>query len=657
MDRLEELKRALEIAYQEGREDDVLILAREIDRLETQDVAQDEIPTPMEEPLAPSVAQEQRVRSPGENLIGITDALAALGLGAFTGTAGMVAGTLRGLSEMILNDQYGTEEGARLVEEYAKRYAESATPTPFTEAGREYAQAIGEPLSQLPPVLGTPALVGAPLARQAREGGRFAREAAKSQQERTRRLQFEREMALRAEQEDAGVFPDLPEIDERPMVQATPQDVYLAEERMGIPVMTSDVAPPQSFMGKSAQSASEKIPFVGTGGKRVRQQESRVKAIARLLSQYDAPELSGVINLVAEDLLEARGAKLSKFAGQKRQVLESIKDKGPVPVERTQAKIDEVVADLKAIKNTSLEEPIKQLEAWREAIADQNILNIEANRELVGDAFRMIEMPKVRSRAERALSSIYRPLLQDMTDFIKKNAGEASLNKWQVANRNLREMAVELRNKTLTRALRDGDVSPEVLGDALFSSTKPSGIAAIYRNLSERGKSAARIAVINHAANKAGGVENISPDKFVSQVDKLGKSIDIVFTGPQKRQLDALVRVLDITRRAQQAGVAPPTGVQAVPFVAADALLQTFGGVSGFTAGAVTAGLLARAYESKPIRSLLMRIANTKRGSPEEARVSSEFIRALSAEIGQLSPTTVPETARVQLQELEESEQ
>ena len=73
MDRLEELKRALEIAYQEGRQDDVLILAREIDRLEKgieAPVAPGELPAaPVEEEAArPATGSGYSV---GDALVGL----------------------------------------------------------------------------------------------------------------------------------------------------------------------------------------------------------------------------------------------------------------------------------------------------------------------------------------------------------------------------------------------------------------------------------------------------------------------------------------------------------------------------------------------------------------------------------------------------------
>ena len=93
------------------------------------------------------------------------------------------------------------------------------------------------------------------------------------------------------------------------------------------------------------------------------------------------------------------------------------------------------------------------------------------------------------------------------------------------------------------------------------------------------------------------------------------------------------------------------------------------------TAAGAGMGILARVYESRPVRGLLTALGKSKKGSEGERRIlaalRSEAAKAAkkfaeqSAPDAQLArelakratPATVPETARVQLQELEESEQ
>jgi hypothetical protein len=185
MDRLKELKRALEVAYQEGRQDDVLILAREIDRLEkgvAPDVAP-EIPTiegaEIEGATGPSPSLIPENFSVGDALVGLrnmgvpNEAIAAvetlltLGTGAVGGTAGMLGGTVAEGIAQASQGQFGTPEAAQAIQEAAMRGAESLTYSPRTAMAQRMLGQVAEasePLAQLPPVLPTAGLPGAAAA-------------------------------------------------------------------------------------------------------------------------------------------------------------------------------------------------------------------------------------------------------------------------------------------------------------------------------------------------------------------------------------------------------------------------------------------------------------------------------------------------------------
>jgi len=622
MDRLEELKRALQVAYQEGRQDDVLILAREIDRME-KGATPDEIPTPMEEPLAPSVVRERPEMGVDDRVIGALETIAALGSGASVGLFGQMGGTLHGLAQSILSGQFGTQEGARLVEQYAQRGAEAGTYSPRTAAGQEMVQAVAEPLSQLPPVMGAPAPAGAALARGA---GVQARAAAR---------RFPDEMARAAQIAD---------------------EAATAANQSGIRVMTTDVFTPESFAAKWLQSAGEKIPFAGTGGPRAVQQRERVSAVEDLMREYEAPDAVPVINRVAEDLIQTRSDKLTRFKNQKTQAINSADSAGVVPVERTLAAIDDEISALESLRTESVQPVIDRLTDWRNALQSQSLANIETLRKQIGKSFKAPELSSVRGTGEQALARIYGPLREDMTEFIRQNAGPEVLNKWQVANKELANLANELKVSSLKTALRKADQTPEAVGALLFSN-KPSDVRALLRNLSPEGKRAARIAIMNRASQKAGGVDNISPDRFANEVKRLGEQIGIAFPEDELATVNGLVRALDLTKRAGQAGATPPTGVQAVPLLFVDVLSSTFGGPMAATAGAATIGGLARLYESKAVRGLLTSLGKAKQGSEAERRFMGQLENTVAKQLAEMTPATVPETARTQLQELEESEQ
>jgi hypothetical protein len=441
----------------------------------------------------------------------------------------------------------------------------------------------------------------------------------------------------------------------RPILEASPEDVAAAEAA-NIRLMTSDVAPPRTFMGKIAQSTGERVPIAGTGAARVAQQEQRVRAVEDFINEYAAPDAVPAINAVAEDLIATRRDTITALKKQKTDVIDKLAAAGTVPLQNTNLAIRQEIKRLKSLKDKDLDPVIRRLENRLESLKGQDLINVEAIRKQVGETFKAPDLAAVRGIGEEALSRIYRPLREDMTRFIKDNASPQDFTRWQVANKRLAELAGELQENALRNALKRGQQTPEAVASLLFANT-PSYVKSLYRNLSENGKRAARVALINKAARDAGGIDNINPQTFAKKVKGLGDQIGIFFDKKEMDKLNGLVRALDLSERAQTAGVVTATGQQSVPFVAGSFLTELLGTTGAAIVGAGSIGSLARVYESATVRNLLMRLAKTDRGSTQEQKVFGEFQKAIANELADMGPATVPETARTQLRELEESDQ
>lgn len=89
----------------------------------------------------------------GQKLVGAGEAALTALTGATGGTLGMVGGTVKGITQSILNGTYGTQQAANLVEQQAMEGAQALTYHPRTEAGQEYAQNVGEAMQQVVPVM------------------------------------------------------------------------------------------------------------------------------------------------------------------------------------------------------------------------------------------------------------------------------------------------------------------------------------------------------------------------------------------------------------------------------------------------------------------------------------------------------------------------
>lgn len=409
-----------------------------------------------------------------------------------------------------------------------------------------------------------------------------------------------------------------------------PASVVDEGRRSGVRVMTSDVRPPRTFVGKSVQAMGERIPYAGTGGVRQAQQAERVDAVRNLAREYGAAIGDDVaapaIDDVMADLAARRGKELTNLTKAKTSVINGVA--GEVPVAKTVAAIDSQIGELQKVGTDAAKAVIGKLQNWRQAVAGKDLPTIELIRKEMGEAFKDPNLASIRSTGEKALSSIYGPMRDDMAEFIKVAGGQGAYSRWKVANDRLAGMAGELQNNALRSVLKTGQSTPEDVSKLLFS-TKPSDVKRLYNGLSGEGRAKAQAAILQRALEKAGGMETLSPEKFISQVNSLGKSIGIFFQGNDLARIEGLRRVLDATRRAGQASLAPPTGVQNYPTALTYGLGATLGWAGIPVAG--SAGLLARAYESAPVRNMLLALSRTKPGSRQEGALLSRVTTAISA--------------------------
>lgn len=402
-------------------------------------------------------------------------------------------------------------------------------------------------------------------------------------------------------------------------------------EKVGVPLMTSDVSPPRTFMGKAAQAAGERVPLVGTGPVRQAQQEARIGAVRDVLSDFGAGPSAQASDAVMADLLATRGAEVSKYATQKTDVIKRLSTSGTaVPVVRATAAIDQQITKLQGLKTKELEPVIARLDDWKKSLQNQSLVNVEDLRKQLGESFKAPELASVRSTGEKSLSSIYGALREDMSEFIRGTGQPQDIAKWTDANKKLSSMMGELKTSALKSAIEKGTDTPEAIRGILFSA-KPSDVRLLYRNLSDAGRDNAKAALLAHAAEKATTNDVLSAERFISQVDKLGPQFGVFFKGDDKKRVDGLMRVLGATRRGAEAGVMTKSGQQGVASLTALVAGQLTGSALGGAAALGGAGLAGRLYESPAVRNLLLYVPGTKVGSAEEAAILKRISSALTA--------------------------
>lgn len=465
--------------------------------------------------------------------------------------------------------------------------------------------------------------------------------------------------AVRGARREAPVAPAAPttpvsRVTEELVAPAAPREIIEAGERAGIPVMTSDIRPPQTFMGKAAQVVGERIPIIGTGGMRATQQEAREEAVKDFILENAGAVPADVEERIVADVLRKRGDVVEKYTNLKREVFSGLAGAGEVTVDKTVKAIDDQIAELSKARTPAADEAIAKLQEIRAQAAGRNIEAMEAfRRDVLGKAWQDDTLSVGASdRVKAAVKNLYGPFKEDMGQFILDRGGRTNYNKWRISDARLSDSIQEANRTALKSILRRGEATPEVINNMLFSGKK-SDVSALYKSLTPEGQALARMAIVNRI-DKEMGVQggDISAEKFISQINKRSDQLGVFFGKAQQEELKGLVRVLNATRRASGAGVKTQTGQENFPLLLGALglgdILKT-GGIGTAISLAFTGGV--RAYESKPIRNLMAMLSKSRPGSKEEAGILAKLSDRLELSKPELMKAAVAPAAVAQGQQ------
>lgn len=409
-------------------------------------------------------------------------------------------------------------------------------------------------------------------------------------------------------------------------IPAEQKAIIDAGKSNNVPVLTSDVLPPESFMSKSLQSVGERIPVAGTGPVRAAQQQAREGSVAAIASQYGKPDYEAIVSS-----LKGKVGNIKKAAGRViNKAGQNLDTAGPVaPVKTTQA-IDDAISKLSRseVYSPASAPYLQELTDLKATFAgNPTYTNLRESRTAlreVMDSVDSVGRSQLPSRTKALFANVYSALKNDMDDFAQANLSQSQLDKLNKANIVYGETAGLLKNTRLKNVLDKGDVKPEVVKSIVFNG-QPSEMKTLYESLGTTGRRNVRAAVIDDAASKsvlANG--DINPNRFGVELAKADKRLDAFFKGDERDAVKGLTRLLQVTRRGQDAALAPTNGSSAIPYALGAGAIANLAGT--LVAGATTGGL-ARFYESKGVRDMLLKLSNTPRNTPQEG----DLLRKLAA--------------------------
>ncbi|EDV8625121.1 DNA transfer protein [Salmonella enterica subsp. enterica] len=394
-------------------------------------------------------------------------------------------------------------------------------------------------------------------------------------------------------------------------------------ESMGITPMTSDLIKPGNALTRGIQQSGEGA-ILGTGAKREAQQVARSDAVSNYLNKFGEYNADDVVKSLTSTLKGRR-----EVAGK---VLEDITQKmgsTPVPTSNAVTAIDDSLAKLNRLGTSADKNLVSTLENLKAELSNPSIdfdllkQHRTAFRSNVqGDA---MVFP---NQAKAITNSIENAMSRDLKNAVGKTLGAQDAARYIKANSDYSNIYNKVLNKRIATKLNDAtnQATPELINSVVYSRNA-SDIKRIWPALDSKGKDAMRAAYVSKIAEKAGD----SPAKFITEVNKLkrqagGEIYNTVFNGQHMKELNALHDVLRETARADTAGVVTQTGQSLANNIRLGAGLfsggTSIGGEAGF-------GLMMRLYESKPARNMLLRLANTKPGTPAYERALNQAATAV----------------------------
>ncbi|HCO5013100.1 TPA: DNA transfer protein [Escherichia fergusonii] len=391
-----------------------------------------------------------------------------------------------------------------------------------------------------------------------------------------------------------------------------------------VPVMTSDVVPPKTKLGNQLQGYSEGV-IAGTGPMRAAQQDARTKLVNRFTEKYGDYDPSVVV-----DSLKSGVAREKSLAKSKLNSLSGRMVGKPVDTSGAIRAIDGAVNELGKLKGVSDTRTISALNDYKNAI--QEITNGD-------DAFELLDKLRTQFRidvkgdrtvlpsmSQTMVDRVYNSLTNSLSKSIAKGLSPKDASAWRAGKADYAKMATHVTQTRLKNVLNKGDLTPEAVNTIVYGQYG-SDIARLYGKLDQKGKDMLRAAYISKIADKVGD----SPQKMMTELGKLqkqanGQVFKTVFGGKNGKEIEGMLSILDATKRASEANVVTKTGMTLAPLVRVIGNLKTGGAL---LAGETGIGLMSRVYESPMARNALLRLANTKAGTPAYERALSNAANAI----------------------------
>lgn len=394
-------------------------------------------------------------------------------------------------------------------------------------------------------------------------------------------------------------------------------------EAQGLTARTQDVVQPETLPGKMAANVGELNPL--TAGQQAAQQRTRQDVaetfVDKFTPSYDDIKSSitgkrerietAAVNAMDNALSKASGATVSK-QNTVDAIESEIKRLTELPNGQARAVVDESAVN-----------------TLTDYLADvQNASNVTDLRDL-RTTFRDDLSPKFGEKSNRkdaAIKRVYGAMTRDMDETVKAAVTPREFAQYKRGNAVYGREAEKLKKGRIKKVLQAGDdLSPEQINRNLLSGDSVVR-GQLFNSLDSVGRDNARAAIIRKLADDASRGGELSVNMFLTKLNQNDKALQTFFRGRDRKELEGLRNALEATRSAQDAAVNPHTGQRLAPYLVGGGAIADLGLT---IAGTLGSAIGYKAYQSKPVRNALLKLASTPKGSSAFEKALSDLNSAL----------------------------
>ncbi|EHG3344781.1 injection protein [Salmonella enterica subsp. enterica serovar Hvittingfoss] len=392
-----------------------------------------------------------------------------------------------------------------------------------------------------------------------------------------------------------------------------------------LPLMTTDVVPPETNIGKQARTLAERIPLAGTGGLRSAHQSARenlVKTFSDNVGGISDAQLYNSATKGQQQFINAAGKRYNR-------IIDAMGDT-PVDITNTVKAIDNQIANITRPGASQDRAAVSVLQQFKDDITSgpNNLRLARENRTNLRKRFMAAQDEVDRDTLEKAAKSVYDAYTSDMKKAVATNLGPQESANMARVDRSWAKFNDMMSNTRVQKALQNGKTTPEDVTKLIFSQS-PAERSQLYKLLDDKGRQNARAAIVQRAMDKATDASgNVSVEKFINEMHRNRKQAATFFRGEHGKYLDGVMKYLDSTREAATGAASPLTGqLMAGPAALASMLNPIAAKAVAIGAGV---GLAGRAYESRLLRNAMLKLANTPKGSTAYDRAIRRVSETLS---------------------------